>query len=280
MRVPSLLLAALLLLGSAPVSAGAQRIVTLAPHLAELVCNAGACERLVGVVRFTDYPEQAARRPLVGDAANLNYEQIVALRPDLVLSWDGGTPAGTVQRLRQLGLRVEPVRVRNLRDIGQALTTIGMLVDNRIAAGFAVKLFYRRLDQLRNAHWQKRRVRVMYQIETDPIYTISDLSPIDEGIKLCGGDNVFAPLAQIAPAVSKEAVLAANPDVVLFARQDDTARIRELWSRWPGARAQQLGTLYEVDGNLLTRQAPRMLEGIEQLCAALDLARNQLARKS
>jgi len=268
-------MAALLLALAAQVKA-AERIVTLAPHLAELVCTVGACNKLAGVVLYTDFPPEAKARPLVGDALHLNYEEIIALQPDLVLSWDGGTSPEVVQRLRQLGLRVEAVRIRNLRDIARALIQVGELAGTRTSARFAAKLFYLRLEQLRNAYWKRPRLQVMYQIESDPVYTITERSPINEAIKLCGGDNVFAALPQIAPTVGLEALLAANPEVVVFARQDNTAKIREFWARWPQARAQQRGTLYEVDAALLTRQSPRMLDGVEQLCRIFDQARAAL----
>jgi iron complex transport system substrate-binding protein len=117
----------------------------------------------------------------------------------------------------------------------------------------------------------------MYQIESDPVFTISERSPISEAIRLCGGVNVFAQLQPIASTVSYEALLAANPDVVVYAQQDDADKIRELWARWPSTRAQQTGNLYSVDANLLARQSPRMLDGVEQLCAVLDRARERLA---
>jgi iron complex transport system substrate-binding protein len=273
--MPRLLLLAALLL---PWSAfAAERVVTLAPHLAELVCTAGACQKLVGTVLYTDYPPEARRRPLIGDALNINYEELIALKPDLVLAWDGGTSPEVVRRLRGLGLRVEEVRIRTLRDVGQALARVGDLTGSTTSAGFAANLYYRRLEKLRNAHWQKPKLRVMYQIESDPVYTISERSPISEAIKLCGGVNVFAELRPVAATVSYEAVLAANPDVVVYAQQDDAERIRDLWSRWPETRAQQAGNLYSVDANLLARQSPRMLDGVEQLCAVLDRARERLA---
>jgi iron complex transport system substrate-binding protein len=241
------------------------------------VCTAGACQKLVGTVLYTDYPPEARRRPLVGDALNINYEELIALRPDLVLSWDGGTSPAVVERLRGLGLRVEEVRIRSLRDVGQALARVGELTGSTTSAGFAANLYYRRLEKLRNAHWQKTKLRVMYQIESDPVFTISERSPISEAIRLCGGVNVFAQLQPIASTVSYEALLAANPDVVVYAQQDDADKIRELWARWPSTRAQQTGNLYSVDANLLARQSPRMLDGVEQLCAVLDRARERLA---
>lgn len=270
------LLLLLALMAATPARA-AERIITLAPHLAELVCTAGACKKLVGTVQYSDYPAEAATRPLIGDALNLDFERITALQPDLVLAWDGGTPIETVIRLRQLGLRVESIRIHKLRDVAAALTRIGDLAHVQTAARFAANLYFHRLEKLRNANWTKNRLRVMYQIESGPVYTISARSPIHEALKLCGGDNVFGALQQVAPVVSSESVVAADPDVVLFAQQDDSQKIRNFWSQWPQAKAQRLGTLYPVNSKLLARQSPRLLDGVEQLCGVLDQARQQMA---
>ena len=250
-----------------------QRIVTLAPHLAELVCAAGGCERLVGVARYTDYPAAAARVPQVSDAVSVNLEQVLALRPDLILAWDGGTAPDIIARLRGLGLRVELVRIRGLPEVADALWELGTLLQTRAAAAAAVNRYYRQLDDLRNRYVRAVPLRVMYQIEHSPIYTLSALSPINQAIELCGGQNVFAGLPQISAAVSQEAVLAADPEVVVFAQQDNEAAIRAQWARWPQASAQKRGNLYAINADLLARQAPRLLDGVEQLCAALDAAR-------
>lgn len=258
----------------------AQRIVTLAPHLAELVCAVGACDQLVGVVKYTDYPAQAAALPMVGDAVNLNLEQLVALKPDLVLAWEGGTSVQTIARVKKLGIPVEAVAVRRVRDIGNALYRVGQLTGTTTAASFASSMFYRRLEQIRNLHWKKSKLKVMYQIETDPVYTVSSRSPIHEAIDICGGINVFAGLQGIAPTVGLESVIAANPDAVVFAEQDDVARIRAFWARWPQTKVQQRSSLYPVNANLLARQSPRLLDGVEQLCEKLDDARRQMVTNS
>lgn len=266
-------LAAALAAGVCNGAPAAERIVTLAPHLAELVCAAGGCERLVGVVKHTDFPERAARTAQVGDALNINLEQTLALSPDLLLAWDGGTAVDTVQRLRGLGLRVEKVRVRSLAGVAEALTYVGGLMHTQTAAALAAQQYAQALGRLRQRYARARKLSVMYQVEHAPIYTIGAQSPIDEAIRLCGGENVFARLPQIAAAVSLESVLAADPEVVVFAQQDNQRAIRELWARWPQARAQKSGNLYAMDANLLARQSPRLLDGVEQLCQALDAAR-------
>jgi len=267
------------LLGALTAAAGAstpQRIITLSPHLAELVCAAGACERLVGVVAWSDFPESVKKLPQVGDAFAVNVEQIVALHPDLVLAWDGGTARETQERLRSLKLPVEGIAIRTLPQVGDALVTLGLRLATQKAANAAAKDYRDGLERLRAAHARDARVRVMYQIEASPAYSINRDSPISQVIELCGGTNVFADLPALASVVSLEAAIARDPQAILYTRQDDGAAIRALWARSPPVSATRAGNLFVIDGNLLDRATPRMLQGAQQVCAALGEARKRL----
>ncbi|MEQ1440672.1 helical backbone metal receptor [Fontimonas sp. SYSU GA230001] len=270
----------LLLLGGT-VSA-AERIVTLAPHLAELVCAVGRCAQLVGVAAYTDAPPSAAARPQIGDAFNVNLEAVLQLHPDLVLAWDGGTPAAHLPRLRALGLRVETIAVRGLEDIGAALRATGRLTGADAGAEDAAQRYEARLAALRERYRDRPRLRAFYQTETDPAYSINRRSPIHEALQLCGADNVFADLPTVAAVVGSESVLAARPDVVVYSRQEDAGAIARYWARLPGLRPADARYRVVVDGNSLTRQSPRVLDGIEELCEGLDRVRalNSAARSS
>jgi ABC-type hemin transport system substrate-binding protein len=276
--------AAALLLGTAlaaaapPPDAAPQRIVTLAPHLAELVCAVGACERLVGVSAYSDYPRQAARLPAISDAAAVNLEAVLGLRPELVLSWDGGTPPETVARLRGLGLRVEPVSAQRLDDVGAALERVGALTGHLREGQAAAQAYRDRLAALRTRWADAVPIRVVYQIETAPAYTVNRDSPISDAIALCGGINVFAALPQLAAPVSAEAMLAARPEAAIYGAQENAEAMHEYWRRLANAPAARLDNLYAIDAELLERPAPRLPDGIEQLCRALDLARAHRAR--
>jgi iron complex transport system substrate-binding protein len=262
---------ALLCLGVAlPVQAG--RVVTLAPHLAELVCAAGACDQLVASVAHTDYPPAAARLPQVGDAFAVNLEALLALQPDQVIAWDGGTPPALIARLRQLGLSVHPLGVGRIDDVAAALLDLGERLGTAAAARQAAAAFRDRLARLAAAYAGRPPLRAMYQIETDPVFSVNRDSPISEALALCGAVNVFADLPQIAAPVGREALLAARPQVVVFGIQDDAAAIRALWAGWPPPRP----ALVAVDASLLARPSPRMLDGVEDLCRQLDVLRDQM----
>lgn len=256
----------LALLGASADATAAERIVTLAPHLAELVCAAGACNELVGVSARSDYPAEVLQKPQIGDASALNLEAILALKPTLILAWDGGTPVDRSARLRRLGLRVENIATRHLDDIANALIQIGHWTGHADTAEHAAATFRAELDALRREHQGDHRLQVVFQIETAPAYTINRDSPISEMITLCGGDNVFADLPKLAQPVGAEAMLARQPDVVLYGDDESPAAIARYWQRLPSRPPPQLQA---VPADTITRATPRALDGARAICAAL-----------
>jgi iron complex transport system substrate-binding protein len=252
-------------------AAPAQRIVTLAPHLAELVHAAGAGDRLIGTVEWSDYPPEAAALPRIGDAFRLDLEALAALGPDLVLAWRGGNPDHLLEQLEQRGYRVVALAPQELDDIGAHLVEIGRLAGTPGPAREAAARYREGLEALRRAQAGKPELRVFWQVSWRPLYTVGGRQLISEVIALCGGRNIFADLGELAPAVGMEAVIARDPEVILSA-DVQRAELAE-WARWPSVTAVARGHLYAVDGDLVVRASPRILEGTRQVCAALDRGR-------
>lgn len=252
----------------------ARRIVTLSPHLAELVYAAGAGERVVGTVAWTDYPPAAAALPHIGDAFRVDLEALAALEPDLVLAWKGGNPDHLLEQLAARGYRVVALEPERLDDIGAHMVEIGRLAGTEQAAREVSAQFRTELHALRRAQAGKPAVRVFYQVSWRPLYTVGGRQLISEVIELCGGRNLFADLGDLAPSVSMEAVIARDPEVILTA--DVQSVDLDEWRRWPGVTAVARGQLSSVDGDLVARASPRILEGTRQVCDALDRARHAL----
>jgi iron complex transport system substrate-binding protein len=253
----------------------AARIVSLAPHATELLYAAGAGDRVVGVLSTSDWPPEAAAKPKVGDAHRLDMERILTLRPDLVVTW----PYSATSQVAALRARGVPVFITNpttIAGIAADLERLGVLAGTQAAATERARGFRAQLDRLARRRGQSRDVRVFYEIWNEPLYTIGGNHLISEAIRVCGGENVFASLTLPAPGVSVEAVLAAQPEVII-AGTDRGVRPAWLdgWKRWSTLPAVIRGNLYTVDANLLHRPGPRFLDGVEGLCAALDDARSR-----
>jgi len=256
----------------------AGRIVSLAPHATELLFAAGAGERIVGVLAPADWPPEAARVPRVGTAAGLDLERIVALKPDLVIVWPYLAPA-QIERLRALGIAVFVSDPRTPAAIAMELERLGTLAGTRASAARAAAAFRARLSALASHERDTAKLSVFYEIWHQPLYTVGGGHLITAAIRLCGGENIFAALAAPAPAVGVEDVLAARPEAII-AGTDNAIRPTWLdeWNQWRELPAVARGNLFVVDANLLHRAGPRFGAGAEQLCAALDRARQNLGR--
>lgn len=255
------------------VAAGSPRLIPLSPHLAELACEAGACDLLVARVAYSDHPPHLTRLPVVGDAFRLDQEAILVMRPDLLLAWEGGNAPAAVAPLERLGLRVEWIRTARLSDIAAALRRIGALAGTSDVGERAARAFERRLAALVSRYAGRRVVRVFWQIGRSPLYTPGRASPLTEALEVCGARNVFDDLPAAAAPVSLEAVLSRAPEAIVFARQDGEAQIRADWQRLPAIPAVRDGHLIALDADAISRPVPRMLDGVEALCESLERVR-------
>jgi iron complex transport system substrate-binding protein len=152
-------------------SAPARRVVTLAPHLTELIFAAGGAASLVGVDRFSDYPAAAAGLPRVGDAAGLDLERILALRPDLVFGWLSGNKPSDIDRLEQLGVKLFLSEPRHLGDVPRTLRVMGKLLGSAAAAEQEARAFEQRLQAMQVQVTGLRAVPVFFEIWHHPLMT-------------------------------------------------------------------------------------------------------------
>ena len=256
------------------------RIITLAPHLTELVYSAGAGNRLIGAVEYSDFPAAAMELPRIGDAFRLDYEAIVELDPDLILAWESGTPIEVIERLEQLDFRVVALGAGSLNRVADNLRAIGQLTGTQQYANAAAEKYERSLHDIRQEAAGLAPVTVFYQVSARPVLTISSRHVIGEAIELCGGINVFAGLPELTPSVSPEAVIDAAPEAIIAGRftDNDSSAADGLaaWRQCKSIPAVRKGNLYLVDANLIARSSVRVLGGVRELCAGLARAREQL----
>ncbi|WP_088282672.1 cobalamin-binding protein [Ideonella sp. A 288] len=253
--------------------APARRVVAVSPHLAEMVFAAGGGDRLVGVMRYSDFPPEAARLPVIGDAFAVNLEAVAALKPDLLLVWRSGVNPRQQQRLRTLGVPVYESETTSVEGIADTLRRLGRLLGTEPAAEAAAAQTETAWAQLRARHAGRPPVRVFYQLWHEPLMTVNQGHLIDQAIRACGGVNVFAQQPGLTPTVSWEAAVATNPQVVVTGAARDEPPHLEGWQRFSRVEAVQQHRLKVLDGHRLARMTPRFVEGAQALCSAIDSAR-------
>ncbi len=263
----------------------AKRVISLAPSVTEMVYEAGGGGLLVGTVEYSDYPPAARALPRVGGNQRLDLERIASLKPDLVIVWFHGTASREVAQLAALGLPIFHLEPRRIEDVPDALERLGQLLDTGPAARKAAERFRARYADLRQRYAGRSRLSVFYQVADSPLLTINDKQLISDVIRLCGGRNVFGQESALVPQVSTESVVAANPDVILTAsfvgsNVDGVQPLRApghaglaRWQAFSAMKAVRTGQLWVIPANPISRQGPRILDGLQAVCTALDEAR-------
>jgi iron complex transport system substrate-binding protein len=251
------------------------RIVSLAPHLTELVFAAGGGDRLVGTVEYSDFPEAARAIPRVGDAWRVDIERLLALKPDIVLTWASGTPPDIVSRLDALKLRRLDIPTYRLADVPAALLTLGKLTGTESIARAAADSFSSQIESLRREYAHAPPVTVFIQLDDQPLFTVNAHHMISEIVELCGGRNVFANLPQLAPPVGIEAVIAADPQVIL-STDDTIPDPASQWQQWSRLTAVRHRTIYGIHADTVARSTPRLVQGTRETCEDLADARRRL----
>jgi|TARA_Y100000310_G_scaffold38813_1_gene36334 iron complex transport system substrate-binding protein len=257
--------------------APATRIVSLSPHITELLYSIGIGDRIVGTVRYSDYPKEAGSIQRVGDAFSINIEMLIQLEPDLVVAWQTGGSARTINKIQSfLGVPVYFNEASDLAAIGESAAKMAVLAGVAEIGAARAQQYRRKLEWIREQHESSNQVKIFYQISDLDLYTVNRHHLIGEAIALCGGDNIFADSIIKVPKVSMEAVIAASPDLIVFSSGVDAG---DQWtSRWrpfdtiPAVANEHL---YSLPAAILTRPSFRMASGIERLCDFMNMARSQ-----
>jgi len=258
----------------------ARRIVSLAPHVTELIYAAGGGDRIVGTVSYSDYPPQAREIPRVGDNKALDLERIAALKPDLIVVWRHGNAQKQTDRLRALGMPLFFSEPRKLEGIPDNLEKLGTLMGTEPVANRAATDFRQQVDSLRKTYATRAPVTVFYQVWQQPLMTLNGQHMVSDLLALCGGKNLFAKEAPLVPTVSVEAVVAGNPEVMITAgmgatRPDKPLADFSMWEKWKQVTAVARNNLFVVDGDLVNRAGPRVVKGAAEICKDLDVARSR-----
>jgi len=249
----------------------ASRIISLAPNITETLFALGAGKSVVAVSSSSNYPTAATKLPVVASNSQLDLEKIIKLKPDLVIAWMQGNPTKALEKLQSLGVRIFFVKITELQDVAKLYIKLGKVTGRvRIAKKLAMD-YNNSLLKLKKNYQHKKNLQVFYEIWQQPIFTIGKTSLISKAIHLCGGSNSFNVIAQQAAEVSLAAVLKKNPDVIISGY--GKVHWKSYWLKWRELKAVQNQQLYYINPDLLQRNGPRLLDGINKLCRYINSAR-------
>jgi iron complex transport system substrate-binding protein len=256
-----------------------QRIITLAPHLSELVDEAGGAERLVSVSAFSNFPESVKQLPITSDARSIDLEKMKSLRPDLIIYWRGGTSESQIQSIKKTfnkDVQFISVQPKKLSDIATDIETIGKVLGTDLIAKKNAGALRLKITELTNnqKNINARKVNVFYQVWAQPLMTLNQDHIIGDIIQLCGGEQLFASEKVLVPAVSREAVIKANPEIIFTAV--DSTKMNTDWSMWslfPQLAATKNNAFIDLDGDIISRPSPRIMQGAQKICAEINKVR-------
>jgi iron complex transport system substrate-binding protein len=251
----------------------AQRVISLAPHVTELLFAAGGGSQVVGVVSYSDFPEEAKKIPQIGSNREVDLERIMALKPDLIVVWRHGSSERQIEMVQKLGIPMFHSEPQKLEDIADNVRKLGQLMGTDAVAGPVAASLRDRIATLRSRYAKRPIVRSFYQVWDKPLYTLNGRHIVSDALRLCGGENIFDKLPVTAPVVSIEAVLQENPEAIFATAEKNYGGVN-LWKPYGTLTAVRNDNLFTIDGNLLNRSGPRMIAGAAQLCEKLELARS------
>jgi len=261
-----------------PVPSYPQRIITVAPHLSEVVESAGGANRLISVSAYSNFPDSVKQLPITSDARSIDLEKMKQLRPDLIIYWRGGTPETQIESIKKTftSISVVSVEPKKLTDIANDIETIGKLLGTETIAKKNADTLRSQINDLKKRYQNKhsRKVRVFYQVWAQPLMTLNQDHLIADIISICGGEQLFAKEKLLVPTVSREAVVKANPEIIFTAV--DTKQMKTDWSMWssiPQLAATQKKAFVDIDGDMISRPSSRIMQGAQKICSEIDKIR-------
>lgn len=234
-----------------------QRIVAMLPSLTEVVCELGACERLVGVDNYSNWPPSVRRLPRLGGLEDANIELIVALKPDLVLASSSSRAVG---RLEDLGIKVIALQPNTVADLRRVWDRVGQAL---VASDAQQR--WQRLDAdvdaaARSLPATLRGTTVYFEVNSGP-YAASETSFIGELLARIGAANVVPGRLGPFPKLNPEFVVRADPQVIMISdRNSQTLKSRPGWDRIRAVRNGRVCIFTPQQGDVLVRPGPRMAE--------------------
>lgn len=248
-----------------------QRIVSLAPSITETLFAVGAGKQIVGDTNYCDYPEEAKSIEKVGDTISPNIERLASLRPDLVLITTSSQLEQFARRLESLNIPLYVSDPKSITGVIDSVVRIGKITGHE-AEGKAVAARMRsRVEDVSRRVRDLPKKRVFFIIGMEPLFTIGRDAFLTDMIERAGGISITRDIAQAWPQYSREAAIASKPEVIIASGNTPAfERVTDTWVElFAATPAGQHGEIYRVNGDLVQRPAPRIVDGLELLAKIL-----------
>lgn len=258
------------------IHAPAHRIVTLSPGATELMFAAGAGDKVVAVVNYSDYPPEALKLPLVGSHTRVDMEVLLALKPDLVITWVTGNPPAQMELIGELGIPTFAIEPRTFEEVSSVIERLATLAGTEREGRAEAERFRAGIAALSEQYRNAEPIPVFYQVWEQPLMTINNDHLIGKVLQLCGGVNVFGDMPRLVPRISAEVVLQADPHAILTGSVEGVSDDQlDIWKRYSGLTAVKKNNLFFVPASPISRPTPRLLEATRIVCDYLDSARER-----
>jgi len=246
--------------------AESQRLVSLSPHATELVFAAGAADKLIAVVRGSDYPAAARKIPLIGDAMRLDKERLLLSEADLVIAWPGGNRPSDLEWLKTQKIPLLPSDPKNLDAIVDDIERIALATGNRSVAAPGLARLRARILALQQ-HLPDQESSSYYQIWGKPLIAVGGSGLINQSLHLCQFSNIFDDIKRPGLNTSREAVISRQPEVIFIATNESGfAEAKKQWQQFPLIPAVANHAIFRIDPDEMHRPTPRMIDATEKLC--------------
>ena len=234
-------------------------VITLSPHLTELVYTAGGASSLIGVSAYSNYPPEVSKLTVVGDAFRLDYEIIKTLNPDVIFYWENGTAKQVIEQLKQLKIKLVPIEINQLKDIPVAIEQIAKIINTKPIKN--TQQFNQRITQM--SEKQPTDMKALIQISDQPIYTVNGSHWMTEIIEICGLQNIYNDLDSYSAAVTLESVVLKKPQVIITTSSNPSNSPLSSWDSIPAINHNRI---IKVNPDHFSRPTWRTLLAIETIC--------------
>ena len=245
-----------------------QRIITLSPHLAELVYSLGSGEQLIGVIEHSDYPKPVRDIARIGSASGIDMERILSLKPDLILAWQGGSRDADIRRLKEHGLRVVSIKSESLEDIPGSLKILGELLNQQHRSSMRITAFNKHLKIISDKYRKQTAHKIFIEISSQPLMGLTNRHPFSTGLELCGLKNIFADINREAIVADLESVLGRDVGIVLL-RQKAASNEFAVREKFYQISDDSTISFVGFDEDTAFRQTPRLLDAVDDVCSTV-----------